>query len=99
MHLKEGCTVICLAVDGICAGFIALADTLRKDASAAVDELKASGVTPVLLTGDHENAAVHIARQLHIDEVHASCLPEGQTVLDRRQPEKSFSCMYDRRWH
>ena len=94
MHLKEGCTVICLAVDGICAGFIALADTLRKDASAAVDELKASGVTPVLLTGDHENAAVHIARQLHIDEVHASFLPEDKlSWIDASQKNHFPVCM------
>ena len=94
MHLKEGCTVICLAVDGICAGFIALADTLRKDASSAVDELKASGVTPVLLTGDHENAAVHIARQLHIDEVHASCLPEDKlSWIDASQKNHFPVCM------
>lgn len=94
MHLKEGCTVIYLAVDGICAGFIALADTLRKDASSTVDELKASGVTPVLLTGDHENAAVHIARQLHIDEVHASCLPEDKlSWIDARQKNHFPVCM------
>ena len=94
MHLKEGCTVIYLAVDGICAGFIALADTLRKDASSTVDELKASGVTPVLLTGDHENAAVHIARQLHIDEVHASCLPEDKlSWIDASQKNHFPVCM------
>ena len=94
MHLKEGCTVIYLAVDGICAGFIALADTLRKDASSTVDELKASGVTPVLLTGDHENAAVHIARQLHIDEVHASCLPEDKlSWIDTSQKNHFPVCM------
>lgn len=94
MHLKEGCTVIYLAVDSICAGFIALADTLRKDASSTVDELKASGVTPVLLTGDHENAAVHIARQLHIDEVHASCLPEDKlSWIDASQKNHFPVCM------
>lgn len=94
MHLKEGCTVIYLAVDGICAGFIALADTLRKDASSTVDEFKASGVTPVLLTGDHENATVHIARQLHIDEVHASCLPEDKlSWIDASQKNHFPVCM------
>ena len=93
-HIKEGCTVIYLAVDGICAGFIALADTLRQDASSTVDELKASGVTPVLLTGDHENAAVHIARQLHIDEVHANCLPEDKlSWIDASQKSHFPVCM------
>lgn len=93
-HLKEGSTVIYLAVDGICAGFIALADTLRQDASDAVDELKASGVIPVLLTGDHENAALHIARQLHIDEVHANCLPEDKlSWIDASQKGRLPVCM------
>lgn len=93
-HIKEGCTVIYLALDGICAGFIALADTLRHDAASTVDELKASGVTPVLLTGDHENAAVHIARQLHIDEVHANCLPEDKlSWIDASQKDRLPVCM------
>ena len=93
-HLKKGSTVIYLAVDGICAGFIALADTLRQDASDAVDELKASGVIPVLLTGDHENAALHIARQLHIDEVHANCLPEDKlSWIDASQKDRLPVCM------
>lgn len=94
IHIKEGCTVIYLAVDGICAGFIALADTLRQDAASTVDELKASGATPVLLTGDHENAAVHIARQLHIDEVHANCLPEDKlSWIDASQKDHLPVCM------
>ena len=94
LHLKEGCTVIYMAVDGVCAGFIALADTLRQDAAAVVDELKASGVTPVLLTGDHENAALHIARQLHIDKVHANCLPEDKlSWIDASQKDQHPVCM------
>ncbi len=77
----KGCTVIYLALDNKCAGFIALSDTLRKDAADTIDAVKACGVTPVLLTGDHENAAAHIARQLHIDEMHADCLPEDKLNL------------------
>ena len=60
------------------AGFIALSDTLRQDAADTIDAVKAAGVTPVLLTGDHENAAGHIARQLHISEIYANCLPEDK---------------------
>ena len=41
-----------------------------------IDALKALQVDPVLLTGDHENAAQAIAGQLHIEEVHAQCLRE-----------------------
>ena len=66
IFLKKGCTVIYLAVDNRSAGFIALSDTLRQNAADTIDAVKDCGVTPVLLTGDHENAAGHIARQLHI---------------------------------
>lgn len=77
-YLTDGCTVIYLAIEQNLVGFLALADTLREDAAATIDAVKDTGVIPVLLTGDHENAAQHIAAQLHIDEVHANCLPEDK---------------------
>lgn len=75
---NEGCTVIYLAIDGTAAGLIALSDTVRPDALHTIDEVRAAGAVPILLTGDHENAALHIAAQLHISEVHANCLPEDK---------------------
>lgn len=77
-YLREGCTVIYLAVQGELAGFLALADTLRPEAADMVAQIKAGEITPILLTGDHENAARHIAGQLAIDEVQAGCLPEDK---------------------
>ena len=75
-RLRAGCTVTYLAVDGVFAGFIALADTLRPESAAMVARLGALAVEPVLLTGDHESAAASIAQQLHIRQVYAGCLPE-----------------------
>ena len=43
-----------------------------------INRLSALQVQPVLLTGDHQNAAAAIAAQLHIGEVHANCLPEDK---------------------
>ena len=77
-YADEGCTTIYLAVDGAAAGFIALADTLREDAETMIDGVKAAGVTPVLLTGDHPGAANAIAGRVGITEVHAKCLPEDK---------------------
>ena len=77
-YLQQGCTLIYLAVDGKIAGFLALADTLRDDAPETIRQVKAAGVTPVLLTGDHNQAAQHIANQLSIPEVLSSCLPEDK---------------------
>lgn len=94
IFLEKGCTVVYLAVDSRSAGFIALSDTLRQDAADTIDAVKVCGVTPVLLTGDHENAAGHIARQLHISEVHANCLPEDKlNWIDSYEKEKQPVCM------
>lgn len=77
-YRREGCTVIYVSVGEKAAGFLALSDTLRQEAAPMIDRVKKAGVLPVLLTGDHENAANQIAAQLHIEEVHAECLPEDK---------------------
>ena len=56
-HLDRGCTVVYVAVDGAAAGLVVLSDTLREESAAMVEKLEGLGVTPVLLTGDHESAA------------------------------------------
>ncbi len=93
-YLDEGCTVIMLAVDEEPAGFIALADTLRDSAARTILGVKQAGVTPVLLTGDNENAARHIGGQLHIDEIRANCLPEDKLIwIDSYQKQEKQVCM------
>lgn len=93
-YLDEGCTVIMLAVDEEPAGFIALADTLRDSAKRTILGVKQAGVTPVLLTGDNENAARHIGGQLHIDEIRANCLPEDKLIwIDSYQKQEKQVCM------
>ena len=77
-YLQQGCTVTYVAVDGVFAGFLALSDTLRKESAATIAALSNLGVQPVLLTGDHKNAAGTIAGKLHIREVRANCLPEDK---------------------
>ena len=91
---KRGCTIMYLAVDGQVGGFIALSDTLRPEAPDMIGELKAAGVTPVLLTGDHGNAAGETAARLSIEEVHADCRPEDKlNYIDQCQKEKKNVCM------
>lgn len=75
-YLAKGCTVIYVAVDGALAGYVVLSDTLRPESAGMIGRLQALRVSPVLLTGDNENAAAAIAAQLQIGEVHANCLPE-----------------------
>lgn len=93
-YLKEGCTVIYLAADGCLAGFLALSDTLRSEAAETIRRVKDTGVTPVLLTGDHEAAARHIARQLSVEEYQANCLPEDKLrYIDASQAQGRQVCM------
>lgn len=92
--LAQGCTVIYVAFDGILAGFLALSDTVRLESASMIGRLHALNVEPVLLTGDHENAAAAIAGQLHIKEVQANCLPEDKLNFIRScQKKKELVCM------
>ncbi len=77
-YIRQGCTVIYLAVDGVFAGYLALSDTLREESEAMIGAISGLGVQPVLLTGDHESAARTIAGKLHIGAVRANCLPEDK---------------------
>ena len=90
----RGCTVTYVAVDGEFAGFIALSDTLRSESKATIAALSELGVKPVLLTGDHENAARTIAKKLNIEEVRANCLPEDKLkAIGEYQNEGMPVCM------
>jgi heavy metal translocating P-type ATPase len=77
-YVKQGCTVTYIAAEGRLIGCIALSDTLREESAQTIAALTALGVRPVLLTGDHENAARTIAQRLHIGSVRANCLPEDK---------------------
>ena len=65
------------------AGIIAVADTLKDDAAAAVDELRALGVRPVMLTGDNAVTAGAIAEKLGGIEFIADVLPDGKEEVVR----------------
>jgi heavy metal translocating P-type ATPase len=93
-YLKNGCTVIYMAIDGKLTGFLALFDTLREEAAVMIQHLKKSDMTPVLLTGDREEAARHIADELDIEEMCASCLPEDKlSWIQEKQKKEKKVCM------
>ncbi len=93
-YIRQGCAVTYVAADGVCIGFLALSDTLRKESAATIASLQSLGVQPVLLTGDHENAAKSIAAKLQIREVRANCLPEDKlSAIGGYQAEGLPVCM------
>jgi heavy metal translocating P-type ATPase len=93
-YLAEGSTVIYAAIAAEIAGYIVLTDTMREESERVIRRLQQLGVSPVLLTGDHENTARIIAGKLHIEEVHANCLPEDKlNIIEDFQKKGSDVCM------
>lgn len=77
-YLEKGCTVIMLSVDQIMCGYLVLSDTIRAESKGMIAALRQFGTEPVLLTGDHKNAARTIGDELGITDVKADCLPEDK---------------------
>lgn len=93
-YIQEGSTAIYVAVDGKFVGYIALADTLRQESAGMIRRLSSLNVEPILLTGDHENAAKTIAGELGIQELRANCLPEDKLkYIDEWQKSGKQVCM------
>ncbi|WP_371665302.1 heavy metal translocating P-type ATPase [Streptomyces sp. NBC_01241] len=80
----RGRTAIAVAWDGEARGVLAVADAVKESSAAAVAELRALGLHPVLLTGDNRAVAEAVAHAVGIDEVHAEVLPEEKVhVIER----------------
>ncbi|WP_315308330.1 cation-translocating P-type ATPase [Pseudoramibacter alactolyticus] len=80
---ERGQTVIFAAVDGRFAGTLVLADTLRPAAAAAVAGIRRLGIVPMLLTGDHAEAAASVAGAVGIDTVRGELLPDEKLAAVR----------------
>lgn len=72
---EEGKTAFLAGWDGEARGVIAVADSIREGAVAAVARLKLRGITTAMITGDNHRTAARIAEQVGIDEIHAEVLP------------------------
>ena len=69
-------TVIHVAIDGIYAGHIVISDQIKADSKEAIAALKKLGVEKtVMLTGDQQAVADHVATELQLDEYYAQLLP------------------------
>ena len=73
-----------VVVDGRAAGELVVRDTVKPTSGEAVDELRALGLRPVLLTGDSEETARRVAAEVGIDDVLAEVLPDGKAAEVRR---------------
>ena len=73
-----GKTPIYAAINGHAAALIAVADPIKSNTPAAINELHGLGLKIAMITGDNQGTADSIARELGIDHVVAEVLPEGK---------------------
>jgi Cd2+/Zn2+-exporting ATPase len=86
---QEGKTVVWVAQSGEVLGLIAIADTLRPEATAAIAQLKRMGVEAiVMLTGDNQQTANSVAQSIGIDQVYAELLPEEKLQIIQQLQQK-----------
>lgn len=80
----DGRTPVWFAADGVIRAVVVVSDTVKDRAGDAIAELRALGLTPVLLTGDNRRAAEAVAHQVGIETVIAEVLPAGKVDAIRR---------------
>lgn len=86
---EAGRTLLYVGTSHEAIGLLALSDTVRADAPAVLDRLRALGIRHVvMLTGDHRSRAEALGRELGIDEVFAEQVPEDKaSVLEQLRAE------------
>jgi Cu+-exporting ATPase len=72
----KGETAMFVAVDGVTAGVLAVADPIKPTSAEAIRTLQEDGVRVVMITGDSRSTAQAVASRLGIEEVEAEVLPE-----------------------
>ncbi len=86
MHTCPKCanvvgTIIHVAIDGKYAGHIVISDEVKPDSAQAIVQLKKLGVAKaVMLTGDKQEVAAFVAKELNLDEFHAQLLPADKVA-------------------
>ena len=93
-YLSEGATLIYVASDSSVLGYLVLSDTLRSESAGMIADLRSLQAEPVLLTGDHEQAAQFMGGKLGIREIFSDCLPEDKLLqIDAYQKNGQAVCM------
>lgn len=85
---SEGKTVMALAAGQEALGLIAVIDRPKESAQPAVETLKAMGIEAMMITGDNQNTAQAIARQVGIDQIIANVLPQDKEKKIRALQER-----------
>jgi len=85
----EGKTPMYIAINNKLSGIIAVADTVKENSKAAIEELKKMNVKVAMITGDNKKTAEAIAKSVGIDMVLAEVLPEDKANEVKKLQEKN----------
>ncbi len=85
---KDGKTAVLVALDNTLIGIVAMADTIKENASDAIKALQQLHIEIIMLTGDNEKTAKSIARKLGIDNVLAEVLPNQKEEMIKKLKSK-----------
>ncbi|MBK7230796.1 MAG: cation-translocating P-type ATPase [Saprospiraceae bacterium] len=75
---SQGKTSVVVSFGNGVAGIIGLMDEIKPDSELALQQIEALGIEPVMLTGDHENAAKFVAEKVGIKKIYGNMLPENK---------------------
>src|SRR5499427_7111500 len=91
LNETEGWSLIFVARDGQCIGWVGLQDQTRSDARAALAELKESGVRRIaMISGDRQAVATRVARDIGCEEAQGECLPQNKVEFVRGVKTKGY---------
>jgi Cu+-exporting ATPase len=85
---KDGQGVMLVAVGGIAAGLLAVADPIKESAGGALTALHGDGIRVVMLTGDSRTTAQAVGRKLGLDDIAAEVLPDQKAAVVRDLQQK-----------
>jgi Cd2+/Zn2+-exporting ATPase len=87
----EGWSLIFVARDGQCIGWIGLQDQTRKEAREALAELKDSGVRRIaMISGDRQPVATRVGAEIGCEEARGDCLPQNKVDFVRSVTAKGY---------
>ncbi|MGO9204185.1 MAG: heavy metal translocating P-type ATPase [Limisphaerales bacterium] len=91
LNETEGWSLIFVALDGRCVGWIGLEDQTRPEARESLAELKRNGVRRVaMVSGDRQPVALRVAQEIGCEEVKGECLPQNKVEFVRSIKAKGF---------
>ncbi len=90
---SQGKTAVLLARNGRAEAILAVADTVHEHSAEAIDQIKALGLKPIMVTGDNRRNAEIIAREVGIQEVEAQVLPGDKAEVVKRHQQQGPTAM------